>query len=82
MWRYPLGSGGNRVTTFETRPDATSAATIWRMKSRDRSGLGEGVSLVTVRRRLRRMLGRGVFATAHHTPGGVGWRAGFEPRTP
>jgi hypothetical protein len=33
MWRYPLGSGGKRVTTSETLPSRTSAATISRMKS-------------------------------------------------
>src|SRR5581483_569720 len=33
MWRYPFGSGGKRVTTSETRPSRTSAATISRMKS-------------------------------------------------
>src|SRR5215471_2791584 len=27
-WRYPFGSGGKRVTTFETLPSRTSAATI------------------------------------------------------
>ena len=36
-WRYPFGSGGKRVTTSETLPSRTSAATISRMKSR-RSG--------------------------------------------
>src|SRR5712691_10124382 len=33
MWRYPFGSGGKRVTTSETLPSRTSAATISRMKS-------------------------------------------------
>ena len=33
MCRYPLGSGGNRVTTRPVFPAATSAATISRMKS-------------------------------------------------
>src|SRR5262249_60936003 len=37
IWRYPFGSGGKRVTTSETLPSRTSAATISRMKSR-RSG--------------------------------------------
>src|SRR5580704_8322170 len=36
-WRYPFGSGGKRVTTSETLPSRTSAATISPMKSR-RSG--------------------------------------------
>src|SRR5215813_5185703 len=36
-WRYPFGSGGKRVTTSETLPSRTSAATISRMRSR-RSG--------------------------------------------
>src|SRR5262245_37416860 len=38
MWRYPFGSGGNRVTTSETLASRTSAATISRMKSL-RSGM-------------------------------------------
>src|SRR5215213_294796 len=33
MWRYPFGSGGKRVTTCETLPLRTSAATISRIKS-------------------------------------------------
>src|ERR1051326_1646702 len=33
MWRYPFGSGGKRVTTSETLPSRTSAATTSRMKS-------------------------------------------------
>src|SRR3954451_11620343 len=45
MWRYPFGSGGNRVTTSETRPSRTSAATISRMKSL-RSGV-VGLSSLT-----------------------------------
>src|ERR1700749_289594 len=36
-WRYPFGSGGKRVTTAETLPSRTSAATVSWMKSR-RSG--------------------------------------------
>src|SRR5215469_18366481 len=44
-WRYPFGSGGKRVTTSETLPSRTSAATISRMKSR-RSGEA-GVSALT-----------------------------------
>src|SRR3970282_2273802 len=34
MCRYPLGSGGKRVTTSVTRPSATSSPTTARMKSR------------------------------------------------
>src|SRR5215218_1017204 len=40
MWRYPFGSGGKRVTTAETRPSRTSAATISRMKSLRSGGAG------------------------------------------
>ena len=46
MWRYPFGSGGKRVTTSETLPSRTSAATISRMKSL-RSGLA-GVWALTL----------------------------------
>src|SRR5438034_2136047 len=45
MWRYPFGSGGKRVTTSETLPSRTSAATISRMKSL-RSGVA-GMSALT-----------------------------------
>src|SRR6185437_7860982 len=34
IWRYPFGSGGNRVTTALARPASRSALTMSRMKSR------------------------------------------------
>src|SRR4051794_33641129 len=41
MWRWPFGSGGNRVTTLPPCfPAATSARIMSRMKSEGASGMG------------------------------------------
>src|SRR5262245_38091668 len=63
MCRYPLGSGGKRVTASVTRPSRTSAATMSRMKSL-RSGVA-GLSALTLLVRIDSRLGRSAHGFLH-----------------
>ncbi len=76
MCRYPFGSGGKRVTTSETLPSRTSAATISRMKSL-RSGVVGLWSVVPVLLVIsKRVVGR---ARADAAPGYAWPSAAFRP---
>ena len=70
-----MGSGGKRVTTAGMPALAQVGGHDLTDEVGAVRGGGEGVSLVTVAALLTHAWQERRLAAAHHTPGGVGWRA-------